>query len=61
VTTDSRVRDNVMVRGDVDGATFFHESAASLFSRIKPQELSVLPYAEAVVPLCEMPSWPAAP
>ncbi|MDB5843313.1 MAG: transporter permease [Polaromonas sp.] len=51
ITTDFSVRDNVMVRGDVDGATFFHDSAVSLFSRMKAQELSVLPYSKAGVNL----------
>ncbi|MDB5965542.1 MAG: transporter permease [Polaromonas sp.] len=49
VTTDFAVRDNVVIRGDVDGATYFHDSAVSLFSRMKPDELSVLPYASAGV------------
>lgn len=47
VTTDFSARDNVVVRGDVDGATYFHDSALSLFQRIKPEELSVLSYAAA--------------
>jgi ABC-type nitrate/sulfonate/bicarbonate transport system substrate-binding protein len=47
VTTDFSARDNVVVRGDVDGATYFHDSALSLFQRLKPAELSVLPYAAA--------------
>jgi ABC-type nitrate/sulfonate/bicarbonate transport system substrate-binding protein len=46
-TTDFSARDNVMVRGDVDGATYFHDSAVSLFARMKLEELSVLPYAQA--------------
>lgn len=45
VTTDFGARDNVVVRGDVDGATYFHDSAVSLFQRMKPEELSVLPYS----------------
>ncbi|WP_157272062.1 ABC transporter substrate-binding protein [Azohydromonas aeria] len=45
VTTDFSARDNVLVRGDVDGATYFHDSAVSLFQRMKPEELSVLSYA----------------
>jgi len=45
VTTDFSARDNVIVRGDVDGATYFHDSAVSLFQRIKPEELSVLSFA----------------
>jgi ABC-type nitrate/sulfonate/bicarbonate transport system substrate-binding protein len=49
VTTDFSQRDNVIVRGDVDGATYFHDSAVSLFQRIKLDELSVLPYASAGV------------
>lgn len=51
VTTDFSARDNVVVRGDVDGATYFHDSAVSLFQRIKPEELSVLSYASAGVNL----------
>ncbi len=51
VTTDFSARDNVMVRGDVDGATYFHDSAVSLFSRMKLDELSVLQYADAGVNL----------
>ncbi len=50
-TTDFSARDNVMVRGDVDGATYFHDSAMSLFARMKSDELSVLPYASAGVNL----------
>lgn len=49
VTTDFASRDNVVVRGDVDGATYFHDSAVSLFQRIKPEELTVLAYADAGV------------
>jgi ABC-type nitrate/sulfonate/bicarbonate transport system substrate-binding protein len=45
VTTDFSQRDNVVVRGDVDGATYFHDSAVSLFQRMNPAELSVLSYA----------------
>lgn len=45
VTTDFGARDNVVVRGDVDGATYFHDSAVSLFQRMKMDELSVLPYS----------------
>ena len=45
VTTDFSQRDNVVVRGDVDGATYFHDSAISLFQRIKPEDLSVLSFA----------------
>ncbi|MGY4827340.1 ABC transporter substrate-binding protein [Sphaerotilaceae bacterium SBD11-9] len=45
VTTDFSQRDNVIVRGDVDGATYFHDSAVSLFQRIKPEDLSVLSFA----------------
>lgn len=37
----------MVVRGDVDGATYFHDSAISLFQRMKPEELSVLSYAAA--------------
>ncbi len=51
VTTDFNSRDNVVVRGDADGATYFHDSAVSLFQRIKPEELSVLSYAGAGVNL----------
>jgi len=51
VTTDFSARDNVMVRGDVDGATYFHDSAVSLFARMKPEELSVLRYTDAGVNL----------
>ncbi|MDQ0026255.1 ABC-type nitrate/sulfonate/bicarbonate transport system substrate-binding protein [Variovorax paradoxus] len=50
-TTDFSARDNVMVRGDVDAATYFHDSAISLFARMKPEELSVLKYADAGVNL----------
>jgi ABC-type nitrate/sulfonate/bicarbonate transport system substrate-binding protein len=46
-TTDFASRDNVVVRGDVDGATYFHDSALSLFQRMKMEELTVLSYAEA--------------
>lgn len=49
VTTDFASRDNVVVRGDVDGATYFHDSAVSLFQRMKPDELTVLAYADAGV------------
>lgn len=45
VTTDFSARDNVVVRGDVDGATYFHDSALSLFQRMKGDELAVLPFA----------------
>ncbi len=51
VTTDFSARDNVMVRGDVDGATYFHDSAVSLFARMKLADLSVLQYADAGVNL----------
>lgn len=51
VTTDFSQRDNVMVRGDVDGATYFHDSAVSLFQRLPPEQLSVVPYAQAGVAL----------
>ena len=50
-TTDFSARDNVMVRGDVDAATYFHDSAVSLFARMKPEELSVLKYTDAGVNL----------
>ncbi|KQP43715.1 ABC transporter substrate-binding protein [Pseudorhodoferax sp. Leaf274] len=46
VTTDFSQRDNVIVRGDVDGATYFHDSALSLFQRIDPTQLAVLSYAD---------------
>lgn len=51
VTTDFSARDNVMVRGDVDAATYFHDSAVSLFARMNPQLLSVLRYTDAGVNL----------
>lgn len=51
VTTDFSQRDNVVVRGDVDGATYFHDSAVSLFQRVDPAQLSVLSFAEAGVSL----------
>lgn len=51
MTTDFSARDNVMVRGDVDAATYFHDSAVSLFARMKPEELSVLKYTDAGVNL----------
>lgn len=47
VTTDFSARDNVMVRGDVDAATYFHDSAVSLFARILPKDLAVLEYSRA--------------
>lgn len=50
-TTDFSSRDNVVVRGDVDGATYFHDSAVSLFARMKLDELSVLKYTDAGVNL----------
>jgi len=50
-TTDFSARDNVMVRGDVDAATYFHDSAVSLFARMKMDELSVLKYSDAGVDL----------
>lgn len=50
-TTDFSARDNVMVRGDVDAATYFHDSAVSLFARMKTDELSILKYADAGVDL----------
>ena len=40
-----------MVRGDVDAATYFHDSAVSLFARMKTDELSVLKYSDAGVNL----------
>lgn len=51
VTTDFNMRDNVMVRGDVDAATYFHDSAVSLFARLPQSQLSVLSYADAGVQL----------
>ena len=45
-TTDFSARDNVMVRGDVDAATYFHDSAVSLFARMPQSELSVLKYEQ---------------
>lgn len=50
-TTEFSARDNVMVRGDVDAATYFHDSALSLFARMKPEELSILSYTDAGVQL----------
>ena len=50
-TTDFSARDNVMVRGDVDAATYFHDSAISLFARMKIDDLSLLKYADAGVNL----------
>lgn len=47
VTTDFSARDNVMVRGDVDAATYFHDSAVSLFARVPPKDLAVLEYGKA--------------
>lgn len=47
VTTDFSARDNVVVRGDVDAATYFHDSAVSLFARVPAKELSVLEYNKA--------------
>ncbi|QHE85074.1 ABC transporter substrate-binding protein [Hydrogenophaga sp. BPS33] len=50
-TTDFASRDNVVVRGDVDGATYFHDSAVSLFARMKLDELAILEYTSAGVNL----------
>lgn len=47
VTTDFSQRDNVIVRGDVDGATYFHDSAVSLFQRLPVEQLAVLKYSDA--------------
>ena len=47
VTTDFAVRDNVIIRGDVDAATYCHDSAVSLFARLPQDRLSVLEYANA--------------
>ncbi len=44
VTTDFAVRDNVLLRGDVDAATYFHDSAVSLFARLPQSEFSILKY-----------------
>ncbi|GAA5235525.1 ABC transporter substrate-binding protein [Verticiella sediminum] len=46
VTTDFSARDNVVVRGDVDAATYFHDSAVSLFARMPPEQLSILSYVD---------------
>ncbi|GAD24254.1 ABC transporter substrate-binding protein [Acidovorax sp. MR-S7] len=46
VTTDFSARDNVMVRGDVDAATYFHDSAVSLFARMPEKDLSVLGFGQ---------------
>lgn len=51
ITTDFSVRDNVVVRGDVDAATYSHDSAVSLFARILESELAVLEYVNAGVNL----------
>lgn len=51
VTTDFSARDNVMVRGDVDAATYFHDSAITLLMRMPEEQLSVLSYADAGVHL----------
>jgi len=45
ITTDFSQRDNVIVRGDVDGATYFHDSAVSLFQRVPVDQLAVLPFS----------------
>ena len=59
-TTDFSGRDNVMVRGEVDGATYFHDSAMSLFARMK-QMNSLCCRMPAPASICmAMPSWPAA-
>ncbi|WP_280188275.1 ABC transporter substrate-binding protein [Delftia sp. PS-11] len=50
-TTEFSARDNVMVRGDVDAATYFHDSAVSLFARMPAEQLSVLRYTDAGVHL----------
>lgn len=46
LTTDFSQRDNLIVRGDADGATYFHDSAVSLFQRLPAEQLAVLPYAQ---------------
>lgn len=51
LTTDFSQRDNLIVRGDVDGATYFHDSAVSLFQRLPHEQLAVVPYAQAGVAL----------
>lgn len=51
ITTDFSARDNVVVRGDVDAATYFHDSAVSLFARLPESELAVLEYVNAGVNL----------
>ncbi len=51
ITTEFSARDNVMVRGDVDAATYFHDSAVSLFARMNPADLSGLRYTDAGVNL----------
>jgi len=51
VTTDFSQRDNVIIRGDADGATYFHDSAVSLFQRLPQDQLAVLSYAQAGVDL----------
>ncbi len=50
-TTEFSARDNVVVRGDVDAATYFHDSAVSLFARMPAEQLSVLRYTDAGVQL----------
>lgn len=47
VTTDFSQRDNLIVRGDVDGATYFHDSAVSLFQRVPVEQLAVLKFSDA--------------
>lgn len=47
ITTDFAVRDNAIIRGDVDAATYFHDSAVSLFSRLPQSQLSILSYQSA--------------
>lgn len=46
LTTDFSQRDNLIVRGDADGATYFHDSAVSLFQRLPAEQLAVLPFAQ---------------
>lgn len=51
VTTDFSARDNLVVRGDVDAATYFHDSAVSLFARLPQEQLSILEYVNQGVNL----------
>ena len=51
VTTDFSQRDAAVAQGEVDGAAYFHDSAVSLFRRVDPTALAVLPYTSAGVDL----------